>query len=163
MKRKLRSERGLTLVEMLCAVAVLMLLALMLNTGLQMAMGSYRDLTAQSEAQMLLSTLSDALADDLRYARNVVADADKKLIKYDSDSYGSVPHGAGDFLKIDSGQVLANGKRVLPSGAYGNGAYKVQQMDVSYDSGFFKVELKVEQANGTVSAETEFTVRCLNG
>lgn len=163
MKRKLRSERGLTLVEMLCAVAVLMLLALMLNTGLQMAMGSYRDLTAQSEAQMLLSTLSDALADDLRYARNVEADADKKLIKYDSDSYGSDPHGVGDFLKIDSGQVLANGKRVLPSGAYGNGAYKVQQMDVSYDSGFFKVELKVEQANGTVSAETEFTVRCLNG
>lgn len=167
MRKKLRSEGGLTLVELLCTVVILMLLGLMLNTGLQMAMRSYQDMTAQSEAQMLLSTLADALADDLRYATDVVTEADGTL-RYSSDSYGRAS------LTVDSGsgQVKANGKRVLPAGAYGNGAYKVTEMDVTYevvshidpddDDGLFKVKLKVEQTNGTVSAETEFTVRCLN-
>lgn len=164
MRRKLRSEEGLTLVELLCTVVILTLLGLMLNTGLQMALRSYQDMTAQSEAQLLLSTLSDALADDLRYAREVNTDAGGNLNTYRSDSYGS-----GVSLKIDNGQVKANGKRVLPAGAYGNGAYKVvprdgsaNDLDVTYADGLFTVKLKVEQPNGTVSAETEFTVRCLN-
>lgn len=165
MREKLRDEQGLTLVELLCTVAILILLGLVLNTGLQMAMRSYQDMTAQSEVQMLLSTLSDALADDLRYATDVHTDADGKLQSYSSDSYGIAS------LKIDSsnGQVMANGKRVLPAGAYGNGAYRAaprdgsDDLDVTYDNGFFKVKLKVEQTNGTVSAMTEFTVRCLNG
>lgn len=161
MREKLRSEEGLTLVELLCTVAILVLLGLMLNTGLQMAMRSYQDMTAQSEVQMLLSTLSDALADDLRYATNVDADAAGNLNSYSSASYGRAS------LEIDpsSGQVLANGKRVLPGGAYGNGAYKVTKMDITYkaDKSLFTIELQVAQKEGTVSAETEFTVRCLNG
>lgn len=168
MRRKLRSERGLTLVELLCTVVILMLLGLMLNTGLQMALRSNQDMTAQSEAQLLLSTLSSALADDLRYATNVEPKAGGELISYDSDSYGS-----GASLKIDpsSGQVLANGKRVLPGGAYGNGAYEVvprdgspdKALDITYADGLFRIKLKVKQVNGEISAETEFTVRCLNG
>lgn len=164
MREKLRSEQGLTLVELLCTVVILMLLGLMLNTGMQLAMRSYQDMTAQSEAQMLLSTLSDALADDLRYARDVDTEADGKLKSYSSDSYGRAS------LTIDSGQVKANGKRVLPAGAYGNGTYGVAlrddgtyDFDVTYNNGFFKVKLRVAQMNGTVSAGTEFTVRCLNG
>lgn len=168
MKRKLRSEGGLTLVELLCTVVILMLLGLMLNTGLQMAMRSYQDMTAQSEVQMLLSTLSDALADDLRYATDVDTDDAGNLKTYSSDSYGS-----SSSLTIDNGQVMANGKRVLPAGAYGNGAYKLADddkdgngcadgLEITYADGLFKVKLKVEQTNGTVSAGTEFTVRCLN-
>lgn len=165
MRRKLRSEEGLTLVELLCTVVILMLLGLMLDTGLQMALHSYQDMTAQSEAQLLLSTLSDALANDLRYAREVGTDADGNLETYHSDSYGS-----GVRLKIDNGQVKAGGKRVLPAGAYGNGVYRVAPrgggtdgfLDVTYADGLFTVKLKVEQPNGTVSAETEFTVRCLS-
>lgn len=165
MRKKLRDEQGLTLVEMLCAVAILMLLGLMMNTGMQMAVRSYQDVVAQSEVQLLLSTLSDALADDLRYARDVETAADGTLLSYSSDSYNS---GGQAKLEIGgNGQVVAGGKRVLPDGAYGNGAYKVQEMSISYQTqaggSFFTVGLKVGQAEGGISAEVEFTVRCLSG
>lgn len=166
MREKLRKEQGFTLVEMLCAVAILILLGLMLNTGLQMAIRSYQDITAGSEAALLLSTLSDALADDLRYARDVMTDEDGKLLYYNSDSYNSGSNKAS--LTIDeNGHVKASGKRVLPEGAYGNGAYKVETMNITYvtksNGSFFTIELKVAQTEGTISAGTEFTVRCLSG
>ena len=68
MKKKLKSSAGFSLVEMLCAVAVLMLLCVMVNTGLSVAMKTYFDLTAESETQLLLNTLTDAIAGELRYA-----------------------------------------------------------------------------------------------
>ena len=165
MREKLRNEQGMTLVEMLCAVAILILLGLMMNTGLQMAMRSYRDITAQSEVQLLLTTLSDALADDLRYARDVRTKGDGSLLSYSSDSYNS---GGRATLEVgENGQVTAGGKRVLPGGAYGNGAYVVRVMKITYasrpDGSFFTIELEVAQAEGTISARTKFTVRCLSG
>ena len=48
MRKKLRGEGGLTLVELLAAVVILILLGLLLNTGLQMAVRTYRAVTAQS-------------------------------------------------------------------------------------------------------------------
>ena len=74
LRRKLRARRGLTLVEMVAATAVLALLALMLHTGLLMAQNSYRQVTGESERQLLVSTLSDLLANELRYARDVLTD-----------------------------------------------------------------------------------------
>ena len=64
MRKKLDSSGGFTLVEMLCAVAILTLLCLMLGTGMQAAMETYREITAESETQLLLNTLVDANADD---------------------------------------------------------------------------------------------------
>lgn len=165
MSKKLRDEQGLTLVELLCVIAILMLLGLMMNTGMQMAVRSYQDVVAQSEVQLLLSTLSDALADDLRYARDVETGAGGTLLSYSSDSYNS---GGRASLEVGgNGQVTAGGKRVLPAGAYGNGAYEVQNMSITYearaDESFFTIELKVGQAEGNISAEAEFTVRCLSG
>lgn len=160
MRRKLKDTGGLTLVETLCAAAILLLLGIMLNTGIQMAVRSNRDITAQAELQLLLSTLSDALADDLRYARDPKTEVDGKL-SYISDSYNT---GGRAILTVNAdGQVEAGGKRVLPRGAYGNGAYQVETMDITYAEaeGLFTIELKVKQTDGAISAETDFTVRCL--
>ncbi len=163
MKRKLRSSGGLTLVEMLCAVALLVLLVLMLNTGLEMALRSYRSLTAEAETQLLLSTLADALADDLRYARDVAVDAG-----------GKVTFNGGEALEVNAaGQLMSGGRLVLPPGAYGNGgyeadgskkgAYKVEEPELSYSGGCFTIKLEVRQMEGEISAQAEFVVRCLNG
>lgn len=176
MRKKLNSESGLTLVEMLCAVVILILLGLLLNTGLQMAVHSYRSLTALSEAELLLSTAVDAIADDLRYARNVT---DGAGVTYDSDSYGK-----GVRLDVDpaDGQIKAyqgtavDGKRVLKrvlsTGAYG--AYVVDGMKVAIlpkdppaptDEITFTIELTVKSKDGNVLAKTPdggVAVRCLN-
>lgn len=157
MRRKLRESSGLTLVEMLCAVAVLILLGLMLNTGMQMAVRSYRTMIARSETQLLLFTLADALSDDLRYAQEVETGTGGELLSYQDASGGTVSLTVGA-----DGQAYAGGKRLLPPGAYGNGAYGVQTMDISFAEGCFAVKLKVGQRTGDIQAETALTVRCLN-
>lgn len=68
MTRKWKENGGFTMVEMLCTVAILVMLCLLVSAGFNMAMRSYRDVTAESEAQLLLNDLSNALADKLRYA-----------------------------------------------------------------------------------------------
>ena len=160
MRKKLRGESGLTLVEMLAAVVVLILLGLLLNTGLQMAVSTYRAIVAQAEVELLLSTAVDALADDLRCARDV-AEGGADGFTYTSDSFG-----ADTALTVVDGQIMANGKRLLSTGAYGlNGAYQVKEMNISYTRPNFTIELTVETKDGGVSAQTPdggVTVRCLN-
>lgn len=165
MRKKLNSESGLTLVEMLAVVVILILLGLLLNTGLQMAMSTYRTIVAQSEVELLLSTAVDAISDDLRYARNVAEDGAGGFT-YTSDSFG-----ADAALGLNSdGQIVAmvggEAKRLLSTGAYGlNGAYRVENMKISYTRPNFTIKLTVETKDGAVSAQTPdkgVTVRCLN-
>lgn len=155
--KKIHDDKGFTLVEMLAAALLLVLLCLMLSTGLNMALKSYRTMRAESETQVLLSTLTDALADDLRFARYVKADEDGKLISYDSDSYNK-----NAKLTLSEGQLLANNMRVLPPGAYGNGAYVVDKLDIKYTDGVFTIDLTVKEAGGDISASAQTQVRCLN-
>lgn len=161
MRKKLSGEGGLTLVELLCAVVILILLGLLLNTGLQMAVNTYRAIVAQSEAELLLSTALDAIADNLRYARDVTAGADGKLSSYTSDSFGK---GASIELN-DKNQIVVNGMRLLPTGAYGlNEAYRVdkEKMSIQYVEPNFTISLKVVTKDEKISAEASVTVRCLN-
>lgn len=162
MRRKLAGHEGLTLVELLAAVVILILLGLVLNAGLQMAMTSYRAMIAQSETELLLSTLADILADDLRYAEDVAA-KEGMLDSYFSDSYGE-----GTRLRLENGKVYADGGgnsglRVLPDGAYGlNGRYEVDAMEIGYADRVFTLKLSVKEKDGDIHAETELAVRCLN-
>lgn len=180
MREKLKREEGLTLVEMLAAVVILILLGLMLNTGLQMAVRSYHSLTAEAETQLLASTLADALADDLRYARDVVTGNAETVTNEDGtttevyplDTYTSDSYGTNTAIEAQSGdgQVYANGKRVLPPGAYGpgategEGAYRVEELAITCGANScITIHIKVKEAKGDISAEAELTVRCLNG
>lgn len=163
MRRKLAGREGLTLVELLAAVVILILLGLILNTGIQLAMDSYRTMIAQSETELLLSTLADTLADDLRFAEDVTATAEHKLDSYFSDSYGE-----GTRLRLENGKVYADGggntgMRVLPDGAYGlNGRYEVDVMEIGYKDRVFTLDLSVREKDGSIRAETKLSVRCLN-
>ena len=76
MKHKLKERAGLTLVEMLCAMLILSLMGFLLHAGLSMAMQSYLHLTAEAETQILLNSLTNAIAAELRYAHGVSGDAD---------------------------------------------------------------------------------------
>ena len=157
LKQILKNQSGFMLVEMLCVVLVLGILGLLLNSGMMMAMRNYHELTAASEVQVLLSTLADALIDDLRYARDVQVVGDD-LQSYASDSYGS-----NTSFSLDGGQLLAAGQRVLPAGAYRNGKYELPDLpEIKYQNGCFTVSLSVQETGGGMSAETEFSVYCLN-
>lgn len=163
MIRKLKNSGGVSVVEMLCAVLLLTLLCLMVNTGMQMAVKSYRDVTAESETQLLLNSLADALSDKLRFA--VVTEKD-----------GTTVCSIGEITVDGNGRVVveeknADGtvttkKHFLPEGAYGNGRYEAETADVSCavtgNVATFTVTLAVKETSGTIGAETVLTVRCLN-
>ena len=85
---KLKSQKGVTLVEAVAAAGVLAVLALMLHTGLSMAHRSYQQVTSQAESRLLLSTLTDLLTRELRFARDVTLLPDGTLDYYTSISYG---------------------------------------------------------------------------
>lgn len=157
MKKKLRSKSGLTLVEMLAAVAVLSLMSVMIHTGLQLVINNYHTMIGKSETQLLLSTVTDTLADELRYARDIDAGEDGLLKTFTSVSYGR----RTEILIGNKGQLLANGKRLIASGAYGNGRYTVTELVITYDNPVFSVHVKVS-GTGDIAAETDFDVTCLN-
>lgn len=166
MRGKVKDSRGFSLVEMLCATVILVLLGLMINTGLNLAVKSYQDITAQEELELLLSNLSSVLTDDLRYAKKVYVDpTSKELSRYHSERYNSPGQQYTRLSVKDDGQLYANTYRMLPSGSYGNGAYEIPITDgikIKFENGLFTVDLTVQQAGGGISASTQFTVRCLN-
>lgn len=166
MKEKLNSSAGFSLVEMLCAVAVLMLLCMMVNTGLSVAMKTYFNLTAEAETQLLLNSLTNAIAGELRYAHEAGGEED-----------GEPTYNGGHTitLNVDDGHVYVGGVELLPQadsetgrgGAYKNGDYQVKTLNIDYDrnSACFTLTLEVGWKNGSVSAKTPedgVVIRCLN-
>ncbi len=162
MRRKWNSGGGFTLVETLCTVVILVLLYLMLGSGMQAAMKTYRDITAESETQLLLNTLVNAIADELRYAQETAADSGGVL-----DAY----NGGRRLTLSDDGQVLADGKYLLPTGKDGRGGayhdYQAEELEITYnpDTACFTLRLKVVWKGGDISAKTPeggVVIRCLN-
>lgn len=161
MRKKLKNTSGLTFVEMLCATAILLLLVLMMSTGMQMALASYRTHTGDAETQLLLNSLTDALSDKLRYCVVTVDTGGT----YKSCSVGEVGVNA-------AGHVTVGGKELLSAGAYGEKGtdgsrrYQVEpsgfQCNISKSTPVFKIQLKVEDTQTGISKEATLTVRCLN-
>lgn len=169
--KKIKSEAGFTVVEMLAAVFVLVLLSLMVGAGMSMAMHAYETVVAQSEAELLLSTAVDALADDLRYAWNVKPDESLQWTNftYTSDSYSSDSSGHDVSLCVekDNGKGKINAKsedgavqQVLSinAGAYGSSKsykeYSVDDMFIHYsqDKNTFTIHLKVTDGSGITAS-----------
>lgn len=164
MRKKLKDTSGLTMVEMLCATVILVLLCLMMSTGMQMALKSYHTLTAESETQLLLSSLTDALSDKLRYCVMTEKTGGSK-----ENSIGKVGFFDGKVIVTEPG---ADPTLLLPAGAYGeanadgNRRYQVETLVLDpIDSApmpVFTVTLKVKDTQTGIFKETTLSVRCLN-
>lgn len=160
MRKKLKDSGGLTMVETLCAVVILVLLCLMLNSGLSMAVKAYYDITAESETQLLLSSLSDALTDKLRYCVVYTDEAGT----YQGTSIGDVTAAGGRI--VVKGPSSGEDKALLPEGAYGKGRYKAEITEfttgITGATPVFTIKLNVKETSGNIGAETRLTIRCLN-
>ena len=71
---KLKDKKGLTLVEMLCTVAILVLVSMVMVLGVQLGVRSYAKSVSYSEAQVLCSTLTTTISDELRYSGTLKVD-----------------------------------------------------------------------------------------
>lgn len=67
-RRKLNNESGFTVIEMLCCCLILVMLSIVINAELDMVGTLYGSMIAENEAEILLSSASAVLSDELRYA-----------------------------------------------------------------------------------------------
>ncbi len=153
-KAKLASRRGMTLTELLAAVLILALVAAGTAAGVSASLRVYRRSTALSDAQTLTSTLSIALMDELRRARDPGGSG---TATFTSGVFGpnvSVETNAG-------GHITIGGQELIGSGAY---AGMTAEAGVYYYDGLFDVTIKVCRADtNEVLREAGFSVRPLNG
>lgn len=172
LRKKLKGQKGFSMMEMLACTVVLLLLAMVLNVGLQAALDSYHRMIAKSETQILVSTAIDALADELRYTQY------PENYECDLPNTGGGTPGENNTIELREGRIyvpeykgLDNGsaiwerRRLLPGGPYGNGAYIISELKVTYDpdAGSFTIEITARETNGTISSSAVTSVRCLNG
>ena len=68
---RLKSSRGMTFMELLCAVLILMMSTALVLVGVNLALTPYRANMEASEAQVLYSTLTTVISDKLRYCGTV--------------------------------------------------------------------------------------------
>ena len=159
---KLKDKKGLTLVEMLCTVAILVLVSMVMVLGVQLGVRSYAKSVSYSEAQVLCSTLTTTISDELRYSGTLKVDGSGNVTGFFSQQFGSGDYTA--FTTTPEGHVQLGGKDILPAKAYPYGI-KAEVGSLTYDdfSSLFTVRLSVKDSeNKNTLAETTFEVEKLN-
>lgn len=155
---KNRAKAGLTLVEMLCTVIIVLLFSVGLVNGMSLAVKSYQQSLMSSESQILVSTLTSIVSDELRYSGTVTAPADGEgRVSFFSRTYGE----DSAFSQNEDGQVLLKGNKLLPSKAYHYGMQASVQLTVP-EKDVFHVVIEVTSASGNSLAKSEFDVERLN-
>ena len=153
-KNKLRSRRGVSLTEMLTAVLVLSLVTLVVAAGVNSATSVYRRSVALSDAQTLSSTLSIALMDELRYARDV--ETNGTAVTFTSNTFGEGV-SVGTDADGQPGHLTVGGQLLVGTGAYALN-FRADPA-VSYDdSGTFHVTLSIYDQEETAVRTVDFSV-----
>ena len=190
MRKKLSGEEGITLVELLVTTVILVLLGMMVNTGMQMATESYRRIIAQSELELMKSTVLDELADDLRFAWNVEPDLTASPDDVVDFIYSSPSFGENTTLDVDlngdgekAGHIKARSDyteaeygadpvEFLDTGVYGavkagESAYEVYDLHIHYEEtdNTFDITLGVRTTDPHLELDSHtdnVTIKCLN-
>lgn len=149
---KLRSRQGMTLTEVLVALLILSLVTVGVAAGVGASVRVYRQATEASDAQMLVSTLSAALMDELRYARDIQSDG-----RFTSDTFGE-----DSSVGVTDGRITVGGEKLLSDAVYAGLRVK-DPITVTYAGGVFHVELTVQSGTEDRDIRTvSFAVRALN-
>ena len=147
---KQKKKAGLTMVELLCALAVLLLVAACMVVGVSLAVRSYDRSLASSEAQVLCATLQTTVSDELRYSGTLFYDQTGRLTGFFSQEHGGEDAKDG-FQTDENGQILLGGTKLLPKKAYPHGLRAAVTVTVT-----------VTDAQGAELSSTSFQVEKLN-
>ena len=165
---KLKNKSGLTLVEMLCCVVVMLLVSIGMVNGVSLAVRNYESSLMSSESQVLCSTLTNLVSDELRYSGPV--EWNKDPIRFYSRTYGS----KCIFSQNDSNQVTLNeiqrdgnpaqrGYKLLPNRSYHLGMRaNVTLAKAAGKDNTFSVTILVTDSKDRELARNEFEVEKLN-
>ncbi len=156
MKKKLRSSKGMTMTELLVALAVVALIGMSLAMGVSSAAKVYRDSTRLSEAETLCGTILTYLEDEFRYSRNVhnitTTDSSDPSISNNKVIFTSQVYGADVGVILEGGKVMISGNAVSGNTVSQNEGYKLIA-DAAYTSGLMvqDCEISYEKESGQVT------------
>lgn len=158
-KEKLSSRSGFTLTELLLSVAIMGFLFSAIVVGVNSAAHIYRRSVALSDSHTLVSTLSNAVANELRCARNVRVSNDE--ISFDSDVFGA---GVSITDSSPAGRVMVGTDsrqyELLSDSAYTSGL-SASAAVTDYTDGVFTVKISVSGAE-LAERSTILNIRALN-
>lgn len=155
---KNRAKAGLTLVELLCTIVIMLLVSVGMVEGVNLAVKNYKKSLLSSESQVLCSTLTNLVSDELRYSGAVYWD--QSPIAFFSRTYGD----KCAFDQNADGQVTLGDEKLLPSKAYHLGMKASVTLEKKQDDrdDLFTVTIVVTDSSGAELAKNEFDVEKLN-
>ena len=166
---KNKKTAGLTLTEMLCCVVIMLLVSIGMVNGVSLAVRNYQSSLMASESQLLCSTISSLVTDELRYAGAV--DWEKDPIQFGSPSYGRCYFAQNDEKQVtlntvsEAGTDTGKSYKLLPSRAYHFGMeaeVTLKQKQKENSPNTFSVTIVVSAPNGAELAKSQFDVEQLN-
>ena len=154
---KLRDQKGLTMVELLVTVVIVLLFSGLVAVGADAGVRSFRTSMADAQAQELCSTLTTALSDKLRYC---TVENDPNRIFFQDVGYvdGTVD---SVFSVNDDGQLELDKKRFLGKAAYPQGL-KINDFSISFADNTFTVSFQIINRERTTMASADFQVKRIN-
>lgn len=171
---KLNNNKGTTLVEMLCAVIILLLVSSGLAAGVSLANKYYIKTVRYSEAAELSSTISNLLTNELKYTNRVCLNDDGTVSTIYSTTYGLEDEFPSIVIVDDDGNVLTNEygqvafksstklNRMLSVANYNNDLGAKLSITYNKDGNYFTVVLDVGTNDLGTLVTNNFDVRCLN-
>ena len=82
MKKKLKNRKGFSLAEVLVAVLIMAMVTAVVAAGMPSAINAYHSIVDHANAQLLLTTTTNALRNELDLAKEITVGADGKTIDF---------------------------------------------------------------------------------
>ena len=171
MIKKLKNKAGMSLMEVMVALLVMVLLVVGMGTGMDAGMRVYGDATFEANGATLAGYLNTALTDVLRYAQDIKTDGEK--ITFTNLELGLrnayIAPDANGILFINSadGDDGFDSKALVSSGAYAKLIIKNDSFNLSYHEdtrgGYFLAEFIIASADRKEREPTQVVVRLMNG
>lgn len=173
LKGKLKSRKGMSLLELLCAVLILLLVSGGMTSAVSLAANQYRESMRNSESQVLYSSLKTVLSHELAYTTNILIGSDG-AVKQFLPPNATLEHSLSTIMTDESGEngygqiVFGNisdptqRNPVLGKAAYTNGLLaKVKSITYSNDTNCFTIYLSIG-VDGTEFYGGQFQVMNVN-
>lgn len=160
--RKLKNNRGFSLMEMLACIVVMLLVTGIITLTIQMGVKYFTVSVRDSESQVLCGALTTAVKEELAYATNVQPSATGYT--YYSRSRA---HGSGCTIEANADGQLSVKKGTQYYPLVGSESYSYDMTadaNISWDAvnKVFSVTLTVKDGDGNDLTEASFSVFPLN-
>lgn len=175
--KKLNNNKGLTLVELLVTIVILLLVTGLISLAIGFGVRSFNKSNRQAEGQILCATLATSIKDELRYAKNItgpVTGNDPSTLRYYStnvsakncrflitDNSGTEVSDGG-FIMLDTSKGTFD---LIPKKTY---VYDLKAKFIIFEWNEtaphpnFKVGIQVLTKDDELISEEEFVVEPLN-